>query len=301
MNQPLSKIINKSAHSRIIGYVVVPYKLNPEGEEYVIDSNKNLPENYFGHLSFPVSNFWGNYFRKKIGILDPQQKNTMIDVCCGTGTLCLNVVPEMGFSQCIAIDNSQVAIDTLKKRIEAHQPIEARKEDITKTSFADNSIDAVYGNSFLHHIPDNHSFFHETFRILTPGGVVVLTGEPTVTADLLENIIMLNLLKALDFLRLRRMKIVDDEQPVTDIWLYEKESLQLMLEKAGFVDVEIRGFGFLVSILNWPSALVFGRLLGKSMQPEWYWRIFGWLDQALFSWLPANKYSHFVIAARKPL
>lgn len=294
------KIVNERAYRKLRPCVIKPYQLNEQGEKFVISSNKNLSDDYFEHLLFPISNFWGSYFEEKINLLHPRRRDVMIDVCCGTGTLCLNVIPKLGFSKCIAIDNSSVAIKVLADRLKTNQPIEVRNEDITKTTFNENSIDAIYGNSFLHHIPNNHAFFAETFRILRPGGVVVLTGEPTVTARVLENIIMMSLINGLDFLGLRRMKPYDDQAPVTDIWLYEEQSLRQMLIDNGYIDINIQGFGILVPLLNWPTSLAFSFLFGKSMQPDWYWRLFGWLDKILFFWLPANMYSHFAIAARKP-
>jgi len=181
-------IINDNAYRKIKPYVIKPYVLNEEGEQFIISSNKNLSEEYFEHLKFPVNKFWGKYFEEKINILQPRKKDIMLDVCCGTGTLCLNVMPRIGFAKCIAIDNSRIAIEVLAKRIKSNQPIETRHDDITNTSFDEESIDGVYGNSFLHHIPNNHAFFAETFRILRPGGVVVLTGEPSVAAAVLEGL-----------------------------------------------------------------------------------------------------------------
>ena len=293
-------IINDNAYRKIKPYVIKPYVLNEEGEQFIISSNKNLSEEYFEHLKFPVNKFWGKYFEEKINILQPRKKDIMLDVCCGTGTLCLNVMPRIGFAKCIAIDNSRIAIEVLAKRIKSNQPIETRHDDITNTSFDEESIDGVYGNSFLHHIPNNHAFFAETFRILRPGGVVVLTGEPSVAAAVLEGVIMMTVIKGLDAIGIRRMKPYDDKAPITDIWLYEEESLRQMLLDAGFIDIKIKGFGLLVPLLNWPTTLIFEKILGRSMQPEWFWRLFGWLDRMLFFWLPANKHSHFVIAARKP-
>lgn len=173
LNDMSRNIINKSAYPSIASFVIKPYQLNKDGEAYVIDSNKNLSQSYFEHLQFPITKFWGNYFEEKIKILEPKSKEVMLDVCCGTGTLCLNTMPRLGFSKCIAIDNSKVAIEVLRRRININQRIEAKNDDITSTSFAECSIDAVYGNSFLHHIPNNHAFLSETFRILRGGGVMV--------------------------------------------------------------------------------------------------------------------------------
>ena len=143
-------------------------------------------------------------------------------------------------------------------------------------------------------------FLLHHFALLEHRGVVVFTGEPTLAAGSLETVIMMSLIKGLDFLGLRRMKPYDDQAPVTDIWLYEEESLRQMLLDAGFNDIKIQGYGVFVPLLNWPSTIVFRKIFGKSTQPEWYWRLFGWLDRNLFFWLSANKHSHFVIAARKP-
>jgi ubiquinone/menaquinone biosynthesis C-methylase UbiE len=294
------KIINGAAYQRIIPFLKSPYQLNSEGEDFVILSNENLPESYFEHLLFPVSNFWSSYFEDKLNLLKPVNRGVMLDVCCGTGTLCLNVMPKLGFKKCIAIDNSEVAIELLRERVKSDQNIEVVKQDITKTSFESNSIDAVYGNSFLHHIPDNYRFLSEVFRVLNKQGVMVLTGEPTIGAPFLENSFMMTIIKVLVFLRLKKKWTFLHETPVTDIWLYEEDSLRKMLTEIGFTDITIQSFGFLVPLLNWPTALVLQKLTGKSLQPELYWKWLSWLDKKLFSWVPANKKSHFVIAARKP-
>jgi ubiquinone/menaquinone biosynthesis C-methylase UbiE len=168
----LKRIINRSAYQRIAPFVYKPYQLNQEGEDFVILSNQNLPESYFEHLLFPVSDFWGDYFEDKLNLLQPENREVMLDVCCGTGTLCLNVMPKLGFAKCIAIDNSEVAIGTLRKRVRTDQHVEVIKQDITKTSFPSDSIDAVYGNSFLHHLPNNYAFLAEAFRVLKRGGGV---------------------------------------------------------------------------------------------------------------------------------
>ena len=120
-NGSLDKIINPSARERILTFVQKPYKLDKTGSDFVIRSNKELPETYFEHLLFPVTTFWNGYFESKLNLMNPARKDTMVDVCCGTGTLCLNAMPQMGFAKCIAIDNSEVAINVLEERIQPDQ------------------------------------------------------------------------------------------------------------------------------------------------------------------------------------
>jgi ubiquinone/menaquinone biosynthesis C-methylase UbiE len=296
----ISRVIYPQAFGRIAPYVVRAYELDPEGAALVIRSNEVLPDEYFDHLTFPVSDYWGKYFKGKLSALRPRGRDVMLDVCCGTGTLCLNVMPGIGFERCIAIDNSEAAIAVLRRRMRRDQRIDVMKQDITRLSMDCDSVDAVYGNSFLHHLPDNYAFLAETLRILKPGGVMVLTGEPTVAAPALENAIIGNILAFLRLIGVRRRRRVDREMPITDIWLYEEDAVREMLAGVGFVDIRLDGFGVLAPLLNWPSALVFRALTGRSLQPEWYWKWLGRLDDALFGWLPADRKSHVVIAARKP-
>ena len=110
MTISIEKIANECAYRKLKSYIIKPYQLNQQGENFVISSNKNLSDDYFERLLFPISNFWGSYFEEKINLLHPRRRDVMIDVCCGTGALCLNVIPKLGFSKCIAIDNSRVAI-----------------------------------------------------------------------------------------------------------------------------------------------------------------------------------------------
>ena len=296
----LKKIINPRAYSKIIKHVEKPYILNSEGENFVVCSNRDLPTKYFDHLFFPITNYWRMYFEEKINIISPQNKKCFLDVCCGTGTLCLNVFPTSGFEKCIAIDNSETATSALHSRLNHNYNIEVRNEDITKTSFDSNSLDAVYGNSFLHHLPNNYVFLKEAYRILSPGGVIVMTGEPTISAPFLEGFIMNNIIKLLTTLHLKKRKISNADAPVTDIWLYEENSLRSMLLQVGFTEIIIKKMGVLVSLLNGATSFILRLCKLDSMQPVTYWKFFGWLDKKLFFWLPANNHSHFVIAARKP-
>lgn len=289
----------KNVQERLGSYISKQYKLNDIGQKIVIENNEQLPKTYFQHLEFPITNFWRGYFLGKINTLKPLKRDCFIDVCCGTGTLCLNIFDSLNFDKCIAIDNSSIALDILKKRISKDQNIEVRKEDINKMTFKSNSISAIYGNSFLHHLPDNYIFLREAYRILSPGGICVMTGEPTKSATTLEGIIMSILVKIYSLFgtkTVHRSKF----KPITDIWLYEEESLTEMLSEIGFTDVIIKPFGFISALLNSPTSYICSKLFKKSMQPDLYWKIVSLIDSFIFFWIPSNYHSHFVIAARKP-
>jgi len=289
--------------------IVKDYVLDEQGQDLVYRDNKIIDAGgvYFEHLYFPVSDFWHNYFKTKIRILLPEKSDLALDVCAGTGTLCLNIMApgKQLFSKCYAVDISESALEHLQKRIKNEGVsgfVRAIHGNVMHTHFKNNQFDAVIGNSFLHHLPDNVTFLQEVHRILKPGGVFCFTGEPTVGAARLEGCILGNVVRILKLLRLKKHRSVGECKPTfTDIWLYDHDSLTAMIKGAGFGSVTIKPFGVLVPLFNNPSAMVFKFITEKSMQPDWWWRILGTLDKVLFSWwLPKNVQSHFVIAARKP-
>lgn len=50
-----------------------------------------------------------------------------------------------------------------------------RLEDITRTTLEDESFDGVVGVEVIEHVPDDSGFVRQIYRILKPGGTLVLT------------------------------------------------------------------------------------------------------------------------------
>lgn len=292
------KILNPNVRSALLKEVVEPYILTEAGSQKVFDYNQNLPDSYFEHLEFPVSDFWYEYFSSKLDSAEMKSKEKALDVCAGTGTLILNVMAKKYFKNCTAIDISEAAIKRLNERIVelGIEGCKAKCDNIMNTAFNNDEFDCIMGNSFLHHLPDNKKFFKEMHRILKPGGSICFTGEPTVSCSALEGLFLGNFIKLLRFLRIKP-KVTNPS--LSDIWSYDRHSLEILLEEAGFNEIKIIPFGFLVAILNEPTSFILSKLTGKSMQSEGYWNFFGRIDRNLFSWVAANTHSHFTITAKK--
>ena len=74
-----------------------------------------------------------------------------------------------------------------------------------------------------------------------------MTGKPTISAPFLESVIMKNIIKLLTTLHLKKRKISNADAPVTDIWLYEKNSLRTMLMQVGFTEIIKKNGSFSVA------------------------------------------------------
>lgn len=294
-------MFNSNVRGRLDAHVVGPYELDAEGCHIVVAANEALPDEYFAHLDFPVSDFWNRYFRSKIEIVPPAQFNDILDVCCGTGTLCLNVMQKNMFVKCMAIDNSAHAIKRLSERIEREniRNVTALYDDVTRPAFQAESFDVIAGNSFLHHLPDNPGFLREMYRLLRPGGTICFTGEPTVASNVLENVLMGSAVRVAELIGVKRRR-QKEARRLTDIWVYEKDKLTRLLQACGFTQVTITPFGLTVPLFNSLTAYLRTIASRPSLQPDLYWKALGAVDQYAFFWLPADWHSHFVISGRKP-
>lgn len=110
-------------------------------------------------------------------LLELKAGGEVLDIGTGPGHLPLMV--------CAAIDDARVlGIDAASKMIaiaERHRlasefadRIEYRIGDAKALELEDQSFDTVYSNTILHHIPDPIPFLSEAFRVLRPGGALLI-------------------------------------------------------------------------------------------------------------------------------
>lgn len=86
----------------------------------------------------------------------------------------LHVAPDYGLYLWL---QRQPDLDYVGSDIDAHRYRHIkgiRTEDLTATSFADESLDIVVCSHVLEHVPDDRAAFAEVARILKPGGIAIL-------------------------------------------------------------------------------------------------------------------------------
>lgn len=131
-----------------------------------ISEYRNIFENEESHFFY-----LGNHkiilslVRKYFG--DPGKNLKILDAGCGTGLLAKKLEE---FGEVTAVDNSPEAIKFAKKR-----GVPARLSSVNKLPFGDNAFDLVVSVDVIYHrAVDDRRALGEFFRVLRPGGFLVL-------------------------------------------------------------------------------------------------------------------------------
>ncbi len=139
-----------------------------------------------------IAPLFGSSFRmlyrnpaRVLDFLAPQRGGTVADIGCGNGVFSLEAARRVGpMGKVHAIDVQPKMLERLKSRLASTdlENIETHLVTATNLPFNDGSIDHVLMISVLPIIADRGVALHEIFRVLRPGGTLVI-GEELLEPD----------------------------------------------------------------------------------------------------------------------
>ncbi len=101
----------------------------------------------------------------------------MLDLGTGPGHIPLMVASEIEGARILAVDLSHHMLRLARAKLARtawSDRVEFRLADVKALPFEDRSFDTVFSNTILHHIPQPAEMLREAWRVLKPGGVLLI-------------------------------------------------------------------------------------------------------------------------------
>ena len=104
---------------------------------------------------------------------DAYKGKRLLEIGCGLGTDLLQFA--RAGAQVTGIDLTPASVDLARKRFSLYGiPGDFQVADAENLPFPDESFDVVYSFGVLHHTPDTQKAIDEAYRVLKPGGGIIL-------------------------------------------------------------------------------------------------------------------------------
>lgn len=229
-------------------------QLSEKDWHLVLEANKGFSvskEQWVGN------SVWGRSLLARIDKFSrPLSFKNSLELCCGNGFMFFSLKDICDLSDCHYIDISVTQTDAFVQRCNSANVSKPDIicSDIGRLPFEDCSLDLVYGNSFLHHLPDVGKYLTEVCRVLKPGGRFIAFHEPTSTAPFWET-----------FPR-SIYKDIDDSS-LTDIWLIRPKIIANLAIDCCFSHVDTIPNGIFASLFITPLQMVLAKC-GFSYQTD---------------------------------
>jgi ubiquinone/menaquinone biosynthesis C-methylase UbiE len=169
--------------------------------------------------------YWLFFFsnKKVLTLLNPQKNSTFLDVGCGTGILLDQLVRLDRNIKLHGLDISEEMIVKAKEKLGKRATLIVGSAN--KLPYKSNSFDYVTCCTSLHHHPSTKNSMAEFYRVVKPGGKVLVL-------DLFVDGVIRKLIYTWD-------NIVFHEK---DTFVYTKKQMQSLFHSIGFRNIEQQTF-----------------------------------------------------------
>ncbi|MGH3443495.1 MAG: class I SAM-dependent methyltransferase [Nitriliruptorales bacterium] len=254
----------------------------------------------------------------------------VLEVGAGTGFFVVNLflAGHVSGEDVHATDISEGMLQVCKRNAAEHGlEIEVAQGDAESLAFPDDRFDLVIGHAFLHHLPDPQKAISEMHRVLAPGGILVVAGEPSRWGDAI-----LRRIKRATYLGWRAAtappplrswrrtgregeehgEVHGDEGAVAalehevDLHTFDPRDVERMALEAGFHDVIVRTEDLTASWLGWAVRTIEGSTAPGKLGARWaFWAYRNYLrlqrlDEAVMKrFVPDGLFYNVLLTARK--
>lgn len=188
-------------------------------------------------ISFNQHTIWRNRTNKEI-FVKPGQK--VLDLCCGTGDWTIQLA-ENQEAEITGLDFSENMLKVAAGKTAQFNNITLTQGDATDLPYDDNTFDIVTIGFGLRNLPDYLSGIKEFYRVLKPGGQLVILETSNPESKLMNFGFKIYFGKIMPVLG---EKIAGSGQEYT--WLFEstskflsKKELKTMMQQNGYINIKV--------------------------------------------------------------
>lgn len=133
---------------------------------------------YFDEVASNWDNMRNDFFSDEVRLVayktaDVEEGKLAADIGAGTGFITEGLIERN--INVIAVDQSAEMLNLLKEKFSYYKNLKCIQGVGENIPIEGNSVDYVFANMFLHHVENPSTVIQEMYRILKPGGKLVIT------------------------------------------------------------------------------------------------------------------------------
>jgi ubiquinone/menaquinone biosynthesis C-methylase UbiE len=264
-----------------------------------------------------------SYVRERAERMLPASRyDRVLEVGAGTGFFVINLWQAGYVAEPHATDLSGGMLEVCRWNADSLGcPIRTRLGEAERLPYGDATFDLVVGHAFLHHVPEPRDALAEMYRVLAPGGAMLIAGEPTNLGHRLAGVSKFAARTAFrsaslvpGFRRIRKdgspaatrdERILRDLEFEVDLHTFRPSDVATWAEAAGFDSVRVETEELLASVFGWAVRTIEGEARDGLLGPRWTqfaylgWRSLYRLDRLLERVVPPQVFYNLLLYAEK--
>jgi len=265
-------------------------------------------------------------------VIEPGERfGRVLELGAGTGFFTINLALAGAFGDLDGValtvtDISEGMLDVCVENGRQHGiTLIPKAGDAEALPFPDASFDLVIGHAFLHHLPDPQAALAEAYRVLTPGGTLLIAGEPTRLGDRVAHVFKRATWRGFQALtsfprlaHLRRPGVEESGgsamdaalaglEHEVDLHTFDPADVEAMARVTGFAPVRVVTEELLANWVGWAVRTIEASVRPGVLGERWAfgafntWRRLSRVDRALEGVVPASLFYNLILHARRPV